>query len=200
MTDETPFRHVEVLERNTAYQGYIRVEQMTLRHSLSTGGMSQPMRREAVRLGRSVVVLPYDPVRDLVVMIEEFRAPPFVVGGPGWMRQLPAGAVEAGEEMAHAAMRELHEEAGLDAREMIPIAQIFESPGILDLCCHVFCALVEVAAPGPLPTRGIDEEDITVLALPAEQVIADALEGRIQHGPSLAPLLWLAIKRPSLRK
>ena len=61
---------VDVIKIETVYDGYCRVERLRLRHRLFAGGMSAEIDREVVRRGNAVAVLPYDPVRDEVVLIE----------------------------------------------------------------------------------------------------------------------------------
>jgi hypothetical protein len=66
-------REVEILEREVCYQGFYRLERLRLRHRLFAGGMSPPIVREVIEKGDVAAVLLYDPKRDEVVMIEQFR-------------------------------------------------------------------------------------------------------------------------------
>ena len=66
-------RKVDILERVTAFQGYFRVDRYRLRHETFDGGMSAEITREIFERGHAAAALPYDPVRDEVVLLEQFR-------------------------------------------------------------------------------------------------------------------------------
>lgn len=69
MTDK-----VELLQKVTAFDGYFKIVRYHLRHRLFAGGWSGEVVREVFERGHAAAVLPYDPVRDEVVLIEQFRA------------------------------------------------------------------------------------------------------------------------------
>ena len=107
-------RTVEALDRRTLYQGYCRLNEYRLRHSLYGGGMSADITREVMERGHAVFVLPYDPVRDEVVMIEQFRIGPYVNGDQPWSLEIVAGMIEDGEALEDVVRREAREEAGIE--------------------------------------------------------------------------------------
>src|SRR5262249_30271951 len=63
--------------------------------------------------GNAVAVLGHDPVRDEVVLINEFRPGVLVAGEYPFRDSLVAGAIAEGETAIDAAVREMQEEAGL---------------------------------------------------------------------------------------
>ena len=109
-------RDVEIVDRELCYQGFFRLERVRLRHSLHRGGMSPVLVRETLEKGDVVAVLPYDPVADAVVMIEQFRVG--AIGAPrgAWLLEIVAGLMEPGEQPDDVARREATEEAGLALR------------------------------------------------------------------------------------
>ena len=109
-------RDVEIVDRELCYQGFFRLERVRLRHSLHRGGMSPVLVRETLEKGDVVAVLPYDPVADTVVMIEQFRVG--AIGAPrgAWLLEIVAGLMEPGEQPDDVARREATEEAGLALR------------------------------------------------------------------------------------
>ena len=76
---------VEIIEREICYQGFYRLERLRLRPRLFAGGMSPPIVREVIEKGDVAAVLLYDPLRDEVVMIEQFR-----IGSKSSTRSSPA--------------------------------------------------------------------------------------------------------------
>ncbi len=55
--------------------------------------------------------------------------------------ELPAGKLEKGEEPLYAAARELREEAGLAAEDLLALGEMYPSPGYTDEIIHMFLAV-----------------------------------------------------------
>src|SRR5699024_26962 len=86
---------VEVLEVARPWTGYFAVEEYRLRHRLFGGGWSAPISRATLAIGDAVTVVPYDPARDRVLLIEQFRAAMFSRGDPcPWGIEAVAGRLD----------------------------------------------------------------------------------------------------------
>ena len=120
-------RAVEVLERKALYQDYYRADKYCLRHEQFGGGMGRPIWREVMERGHAATVLPYDPVRDEVLLIEQFRIGAFTAGHHPWTIEVVAGIVEEGEEPEQVVRREAMEEAGCTIQELEAINSTFPS-------------------------------------------------------------------------
>lgn len=190
---------VEVIERETVYDGYCRVERLRLRHRLFTGGMSAEIDREVMRRGHAVAV-PYDPVRDEVVLIEQFRIGAHVRGDEPWLVETVAGLVEDGEEIEAVARREAREEAGVELGELVPVASYYASPGTMTEYVHLYCARVDATRAGGVHGLAGEGEDIRVTALPFAEAMVALKEGRIASGHTLIALQWLALNHVDLRQ
>lgn len=191
---------VEVIERETVYDGYCRVERLRLRHRLFAGGMSAEIDREVVRRGHAVAVLPYDPVRDEVVLIEQFRIGAHLRGDEPWLVETVAGLVEDGEESEAVARREAREEAGVELGELVPVASYYASPGTMTEYIDVYCGRVDAGGAGGVHGLADEGEDIRVIALPFAEALATMKEGRIESGHTLIALQWLALNHNDLRQ
>ena len=88
---------VELVRHEVAFQGYFKVGRYFFRHSLHQGGMSDVISREVFERGQAGAVLPYDPRRDEVVLIRQFRAGAYVAGRHPWIWEIVAGIIEEGE-------------------------------------------------------------------------------------------------------
>lgn len=100
--------------------------------------------------------------------------------------ELPAGALEPGEDPLVAAKRELREEVGLDAGVWTYLGMFFSSPGFANEKLHAFLARELTAA----IAEPDDDEDISVVRYPLQGLLGEL--DRIQDAKTLAALLLLA--------
>ena len=112
-TRPLPNETVELVEHEVAFQGYFRVGRYFFRHGLYQGGQSAIVRREVFERGHAAAVLPYDPRRDEVVLIRQFRAGAYVAGRHPWTWEIVAGIIEHDESPEELIRREAVEEAAL---------------------------------------------------------------------------------------
>src|SRR5207245_10046791 len=86
---------VEIESHETIHQGHFRLDRWRLRHRLFAGGWGKPISRELLERSAAVAVLPYDPLRDQVVLIEQFRIGAYAHGDPApWLLEAVAGLIE----------------------------------------------------------------------------------------------------------
>lgn len=64
---------VDIVRREKCFQGFYQLDRVHLRHELFAGGMGREISREIFVRHDAVCVLPYDPQRDEVVLVEQFR-------------------------------------------------------------------------------------------------------------------------------
>jgi len=194
-------RDWQILQRDTVYQGHFRIDRYRLRHTLFEGGWSETVQRELFERGHAAAVLPYDPVRDQVVLVEQFRVGALAADAPGgpWLLELIAGVIEPGEDPVDVARREAREEAGCELGEMEHICTYLVSPGGTSEQTSVYLARAELGDIGGI--HGLDEEneDIRVHSIDARDAIAMADDGRIANAAGVIGLYWLARNRDRLR-
>ncbi len=191
---------VEVIERETCYRGVFRMDRMVLRHRRFDGTWTRPLNRELFIRGTAVAVLPYDPVLDEVVMIEQFRCGAFAAARPAWMTEIVAGMVSPGESSEAVAMRETLEETGLVPIALERIAEFMPSPGALMETVVVYCGRIDATAAQGFHGLAAEDEDIRVFRVPAEEALALLGQGRVDTAITLVALQWLALNRTGLRE
>src|SRR5262249_4381477 len=123
-TPPLPNETVEFVEREVVFQGRFRVGRYHFRHRLYQGGESKTLRREVFERGHAAAVLPYDPQRDEVVLIRQFRAGSYVAGRHAWTWEVVAGIVEEDETAEELVRREAVEEASLEIRDVIAMHDV----------------------------------------------------------------------------
>ncbi len=191
---------VRILEEETAYDGHFTLRRLTLQHRCFAGGWSQPLVRELFERGDAVGVLPYDPVSDSVVLIEQFRPGAMRGDDSPWMLELIAGVVEPGEGDEEVIHREAMEEAGCEVSELVPIATMIPSAGACSEQVRLFCGRVKQAAIGGIHGLAEEGEDILVHSVSRAEALDMVARDRIPNGHTLVALLWLQIHGDRLRE
>lgn len=191
---------VELIEKRIAYQGYYRVEEYRLRHEQYAGGIGPEIKREVFERGDAVAVLPYDPGRDEVVLIEQFRVGPYLRGDNPWMLEIVAGVIDDGETQEQVVRREAMEEAGLTLRRIERIMGAYASPGALTEHVTIYCGQVDAGSAGGIHGLDHEGEDIQVVVLPFTDALARMAAGDVTASPGIIALQWLALNREDLRQ
>lgn len=187
---------VEVLERHRVFQGFFAVDKLTLRHRLYAGGWSPAFTRELFLRGRAAGVLLYDPARDHVVLVEQFRVGMLNAGQQSpWALELVAGMVDAGESPQAMAGREVLEETGLTIGQSEFICEYYNSPGGCDERISLFYA--EVDSTNAAGVHGLPEEneDIRVVVMPRKLAVSAMQQGLINNAMAIIALQWLQIRK-----
>ncbi|MAO55324.1 MAG: ADP-ribose diphosphatase [Rhodospirillaceae bacterium] len=199
---------LEVVARKTTFQGYFRMDQWKLRHRLFEGGWSDEVTRECLERGHAVAVLPYDPVRDEVVLIEQFRvgaaasAPsPNWDGKPPspWLTETVAGIVEDGEHPDEVAARETMEESGCALLDLMRITDYLVTPGCSSETIRLYLGRVDASKAGGIHGLDHEHEDIRVFTMPADEAFALVADGTINNGTIIICLQWLQLNRDKVR-
>lgn len=199
MSEHLPvFGHsdVEVLERERVFQGFFAIDKIALRHRLYEGGWTQPFVRELFVRGRAAGVLLYDPEKDTVVLVEQFRVGVLSADNQSpWALELVAGIVDAGETPQDMAAREVKEEAGLEISDAQFICEYYNSPGGSDECISLFYAEVDSGHAGGIHGLPEENEDIRVVVVPRTVAMQAISQGLINNAMAIIALQWLQIKK-----
>lgn len=195
-----PRLHFEILDRRRLHDGFYRFDILKLRYERFAGGWTPPLRRELLLQRDAVAVLPYDPVRDVVVLIEQFRVGALHAPEGPWLLEAVAGLIEPGETPEQVARRELVEEAGLAARRTVYAGAYRSSPGGTSERVEVFVAEVEAPEGSGVFGHPGEHEDIRTVPMPAEEAFARRARGEITAATAVFPLLWLEAHRAELRR
>lgn len=192
---------VAAFARRQPYASFFSVEEHDLRFRRFDGSLSPQVTRAAFISGDAVTVLPYDPVRDRVLLIEQFRAGPFARGDrQPWQLEAIAGRIDPGETAEEAARREAVEEANLTLGALLPVAGYYPSPGICAEFLYSYIALCDLPddAAGVFGVEG-EAEDIRGHLIGFDDLMALVTTGEASNAPLLLSALWLQRERPGLR-
>ena len=199
-----PLRPADALrtqQRSQPFLGFFGVERQVLTHALHQGGQTAPLTREAFLSGDAAVMLPWDPVRDRVLVIEQFRMAPALRGDPQpWLLEPIAGRVDAGETPEAAILREAQEEAGLDVTRLFPAFHAYPSPGALCEFLYHYVGIADLPD-GCAGIHGLDSEAEDIRGHLMDRATLSALvdAGQIANGPLATLSLWLDARVDRLR-
>ncbi len=190
---------VDIIERSLERQGFLSIFRYTLRHKLFAGGWSQVFQRELMERGHAAVVIPYDPQRDTLVLLEQFRVGAMSDDTSPWLLEFVAGMIDASDLDAEAvAHRELYEEAGLTAERMHYALSYYSSPGGCSEKISIYVAEVDSSQAATIGGLATEHEDIRVHVLPRLAVELLLEQGKINNAASVIGLQWLQLHRARL--
>jgi ADP-ribose pyrophosphatase len=193
---------VNITQRETLHRGFFRLERYRLKHKLYRGGWSAEIEREIFERGRTVGILLYDPHRDEVVLVEQFRLAAHLAAMPAWELEIVAGIVDKeGESEVALARRESKEEAGLEIiGEPIFIHRFMPSTGACTEVVDLFAGQVDSSQASGIHGLADEHEDIKVVVLSFADAMRHVRADTIKNGPTLLALYWLAAEREKLRR
>ena len=195
-----PELKIEVDQRETLFDSFLRVDRLKLRHSLFAGGWSELMTRELILRPRAVGVLLFDPAQQQVVLVRQIRVGMLDEGQDPWLLELVAGMVESGEEPIEVAARESLEEANTKPQDLLQICEYYNSPGISNERITLFCGRVDSTQAGGIFGLDAEHEDIEVVVLSLADALAKVASGEINNAMSIIALQWLQLNQPMLEE
>lgn len=193
-------KQFEIIEEKTSYDGFFKLKQFQLKHSLYAGGWSKTITRELFHRGNCVAVLLYDANRDEVIIIEQFRIGAIQMPDRAWLLEIVAGAVEPGETAEEVAIRESVEEANCEVQELLKINEFFTSPGGTSELLSLYCGKVDSQDVGGIHGLDHEDEDILVKAMKFDDVYQLLLDGKVLSAIPIIAIQWLYINRAELQE
>lgn len=191
---------VEVLEKTICFQGFFRLDRYRLRYRLFSGNWSPPVVREILERGHAAAVIPYDPIRNEVILIEQFRIGALAVSDGPWLMEIVAGIIEENESAEDVVKREGIEEANCDITDLIPLYDYFVSPGGTSERIALFCGKVDTTHAGGIYGVLGEGEDIKVHVVTLEEALSLLGAGKIISASAIIAIQWLALNREQVRK
>lgn len=192
---------VEVSRHMRPYTNFFAVEEQDLSFPRFDGTMSPKVNRAAFVGGDAVTVLPYDPSRDSVLLIEQFRIGPYMRGDQHpWILEPIAGRIDPGEQPEATAHREALEEANLTLGALEKVAFYYPTPGAVTEYLYSYVAICDL----PDEVAGLggvlgEAEDIRSHILSFEQLMGLVASGEADNAPLLLSAMWLSQNRDRLR-
>ncbi len=192
-------KRFELIDSTRQSAGFLKLDRHTIRHESYHGGWCPTIQRERLEGLCAVQVLMYDPQRDELVMVEQFRVGTMGQLEEPWILEPVGGFKDVDESAEQVAHREALEEANCELLELLHIGDFFVSPGLSSERIYLYCARVDSSGAGGIHGLAHEGEEVKVVVLPAKQAI-DELFGRINSTSAVIAIQWFAANREQLRK
>ena len=190
-----------IVSIDTPFSRFLRVDVVRFRHKLFSGDWSGERTYDVLRRGDAVAIILYDPERDSVVLVEQFRLPALYAGLSPWQIEPIAGLVDQDESYEAVARRESHEEAGIELiGELVPIQRYMPSPGDSDEAVMLFCGRVDSRGAAGIHGLPEEHEDIRVIVKTIAELEVMLEARQIETGHTLICCYWLLRHRDRLRR
>jgi nudix-type nucleoside diphosphatase (YffH/AdpP family) len=188
----------EIVSEKTLADQWTRLSTFEVDYTDSRGERHR-LKREVYHRTPAACILLYDPKRETVVLVRQYRLPARLVGETSWMIEVPAGLLD-GDQPEAAIRREAMEETGFRVRDVRFLFKAMTSPGSSTEVIHFFAAVIDtsdrVADGGGLAE---EHEDIEVLEVRLPDAIVMIEKGDICDAKTIMLLQWAALNVASLK-
>lgn len=184
-----------LVKKNVLFQGYHRVTEFHFEIGSQRDGRAIELDREVFDCGVHACVLPYDPRRDEVVLIRQFRAGAYAAGMPPWTWEMVGGMVGKDESADAVVCREAVEESGLTLKALMPIYKAMGCPGAVSEIRTMYLGLADTSGAGGFFGLESEGEDIFADVVSLANALAMLKDGKIIDLTCIAALQWLLLNR-----
>jgi len=159
------------ISRETVFRGKI----VNLRWDVAEIHGGKQVSREVVEHPGGVCIVPAE-ADGSFWCVRQFRYP-FMEE----MLEFPAGKLEPGEDPLACALRELEEETGLSAGQVVYLGPMYPSPGYLNEILHIYLALDLTQG----EARPDENEFLTVERIPGDRLLAMVMQNEIRDAKTV---------------
>ena len=180
----------KVTNKKNLYDGFFKMNEVSLKYKKYDGSWSNEIKRELFGGAQVSAVLPYDPIKKEIVLIQQFRPGTISRNTNNYLKEIVAGIIDPGESPEIAAKRECLEETGYKIKKLTSIQGYYPAPGSSESFYHLF--LGEVDSKNEKKIMGLDteNEDILVESYNISQVKKMMQNGELINGLSLIAIQW----------
>ncbi len=192
---------VKIQKTERLLSGFFDVDKVTLQYERFNGSFSESVHRYNLLRGQAVAVLIFLEDTKELVLIRQFRYAVYKAGGEGWITEVVAGVMDAGESPEVCARRECLEESGFKLNRLEKIATVFSTPGITTEQIHIFLGIStskdQLHAGGGLEE---EHEDIQLLFLSIDEAFRMLKEQRFEDAKTILALQYFLLNHDTSAK
>ena len=192
--------NIQIEDLKREYLGFFALNQVDLKYPFFDNSTSGLKSRTILMGSEASLILPYDPILDKVLLVEQFRIGPFCRGDKApWVYEPVAGMIEFGEKPEDAAKREVFEEAGIQVTNLVKINSGYPNPGEATTYFYNYIGIVDLSdySPGIYGVRD-EGEDIRTHVIDFKEVLSWSISNKLRVLPLTTMVLWLALNKLKL--
>jgi len=187
-------KDVRIHQTQTRYQGFMALDSIQLQFRRFEGDWSPIMERELLRRQEAAGVLIWDPKRDELLFIEQFRVGALDDKRSPWCLEVVAGIADvAGESMEALLRREAQEEANVTLEKLKKLPSYFVSPGGTNEQMHLYLGYADLTHAGGVHGLASENEDIRSHCIPATLLPELLEQGIFNNAASLIAVQWFLL-------
>ncbi|WP_066217960.1 NUDIX domain-containing protein [Formosa haliotis] len=187
----------KIVKEDIVYDDYFKIKKATVLHDTFDGNGQIEVVRQSFERGNAIAIVLVEKDTDTLLLINQFRYP--IVTDPncdGWMLEIVAGSLEAGEDPINCAKREVEEEIGYEVKSMEFMGEYFASPGGTSEKVNAFYAEVN-STDKIFKGGGLDaeQEDIQLVKLPLSEIKNKLNANAFKDAKTIIALQWLLLNK-----
>ena len=184
----------KVNNKKRLHEGFFQLHEINFTHQKHDGNWSPELNREVFSGAHVATVLPYDPIKKRILLINQFRPGVIARKDDPMLTEIVAGIIDKNETPAQAARRECLEETGCVVNKLTDIYSYYPAPGSSESYYHFFMAEINAFAGRRILGQENENEDILVNSYSIEEVKNLLKEKKIINGITLIALQWFFLE------
>jgi len=184
---------VKINNKELLLDSFCHVDCYHMQHKFFDGTWSQEYTRDLMVKPKVAAAIAYDPKKNVVVLIEQFRVGALQYNTNPWLIEIVAGIMDKAESHEELIRREMLEETGLEVEKLMPIYDYLVTPGCSTEKVKLFCAYVDSTKVQQFCGLKEENEDIKVHVLSTQDAFAAVRSGQINNSAAIIALQWLEL-------
>ena len=180
----------KITNKKNLYKGFFELNELNFIHKKHDQTWSRKIKREIFGGAQVSSLLPYDPIKKEIILIQQFRAGAILRYNKDYLYEIVAGIIGKNENPEDTAIRECFEETGCKVKKIIPIQSYFPAPGSSESFYHLFLGEIESFKGQRIKGMNTEDEDILVSSFSVNKVKKMLDNKTIQNGLTLIALQW----------
>jgi ADP-ribose pyrophosphatase len=181
-------------KKKLLYDGFFKLNEIYFTHKKHNGKWSDEVRREVFGGAHVSTVLPYDPIKKRILLVNQFRAGVIKNKYNPIQTEIVAGIIDDGETPDEAARRECFEETGCKIKKLIKVNSYFPAPGSSESYYHFFLGEIDSYEDNRIMGQENEQEDILVQSYTIDQVKNLLRQNLITNGITIIALQWFFLE------
>lgn len=186
--------------KDILYKGFFSMQKYTMHYKRFDGGVNGPVEREVFERGNAAAIVPFDPVTQRIVLIEQFRPGAVKDDNSPWLLEIVAGMIDPNEKASDTVQRELEEEAGIKCERIKFASKFYTSPGGTTESIELYVGKVDASKAGGYHGLACESEDIRVFSVSLDEALELIDNGRICNSIAIIGIQYLALHKERFLK